>query len=173
MIAANGLANMTISPADVHVREDIDGKYMEFFIKSCRLDYKRPRTLHGITGKEWRSTLWATAACTRKLQRFVHKSLGPPDLDQPYTIVEDFTKELYSNTARADVQVKQVVRRYVEADRDIIIWVARLTPAEIKHKMLRGLAYNLCGQVVVKRSPHSTPDQELAVLQQCSLIYLD
>lgn len=95
------------------------------------------------------------------------------DLDQPYTIIEDFTKELHSNTALADVQVKQVVRRYVEADRDIIIWVARLTPTEIKHKLLRGLTYNLRGQVVIKRSPHSTPDQEISVPQQCSLIYLD
>lgn len=74
------------------------------------------------------------------------------DIDQPYTIIEDFTKELFSNCARADVQVKQVIRRYVEGDRDIIIWVARLTPVEIKHKMLRGLTYNLRGQVVIKRS---------------------
>ncbi|GMF26363.1 unnamed protein product [Phytophthora fragariaefolia] len=28
---ANGLANMTISPINVHIREDIHGKYMEFF----------------------------------------------------------------------------------------------------------------------------------------------
>ncbi|KAI9995937.1 hypothetical protein PInf_013115 [Phytophthora infestans] len=89
----------------------------------------------------------------------------------PYTIVEDFTKELYPNTARADVQVKQIVRRYVEGDRDVIIWVAHLTPTEIKHKMLRGLTYNLRGQVVIKRSPRSTP--EYTVVQQCSLIYLD
>ncbi|KAG6614251.1 M96 mating-specific protein family [Phytophthora cinnamomi] len=42
------------------------------------------------------------------------------NLDQPYTIVEDFTKELHSNYARADMKAKQIVRRYVEADRDMI-----------------------------------------------------
>ncbi|KAH7481972.1 uncharacterized protein KRP23_5148 [Phytophthora ramorum] len=40
-------------------------------------------------------------------------------LDSPYTIIEDYAKELFANTARADVRVKQIVRRYVEADREL------------------------------------------------------
>ncbi|EGZ27916.1 hypothetical protein PHYSODRAFT_321631 [Phytophthora sojae] len=149
MLLANGLANMTISPGDVHIREDFDGKYMEFFTYK-ELPFGLQETQE-VAWDHWKGMERAT----------------------PYTIIEDFTKELFSNCARADVQVKQVIRRYVEGDRDIIIWVARLTPVEIKHKMLRGLTYNLRGQVVIKRSPHSTPDQEVSVLQQCSLIYLD
>ncbi|KAG3074250.1 hypothetical protein PI125_g22052 [Phytophthora idaei] len=165
MLANNGLANMTISPIDVHIREDFDGNYMEFFA------YKEvPFDVREITEVSWDH--W------KGMEKHIMGNGGlyqktAKDLDQPYTIIEDFTKELYSNTARADVQVKQVVRRYVEGDRDIIIWVARLTPTEIKHKILRGLTYNLRGQVVIKRSPHSTPEQESSVLQQCSLIYLD
>ncbi|KAF1772841.1 hypothetical protein GQ600_7253 [Phytophthora cactorum] len=162
MLANNGLANMTLSPIDVHIREDFDGNYMEFFTyKEVPLTCERQQKSHGTTGKEWRSTSWATEACIRRRQRYdpTGRSL--------------ISTRLYSNTARADVQVKQVVRRYVEGDRDIIIWVARLTPTEIKHKILRGLTYNLRGQVVIKRSPHSTPEQESSVLQQCSLIYLD
>ncbi|KAG2833973.1 hypothetical protein PC112_g6269 [Phytophthora cactorum] len=31
------------------------------------------------------------------------------NLDEPYTIIEEFTKELYSNSSRADIKVKQVV----------------------------------------------------------------
>ncbi|KAG2992535.1 hypothetical protein PC118_g4498 [Phytophthora cactorum] len=30
------------------------------------------------------------------------------NLDEPYTIIEEFTKELYSNSSRADIKVKQV-----------------------------------------------------------------
>ncbi|KAG3225102.1 hypothetical protein PC129_g4251 [Phytophthora cactorum] len=67
------------------------------------------------------------------------------DLGEPYTVIEAFTKEMHSNNARADVKVKQVVRRYVEADHDLVIWVARVSPAEIRHKMLRGLTYILRG----------------------------
>jgi hypothetical protein len=165
MLLSNGMANLTITPIDVHIREDIHGKYMEFFT------YKElPFGLREATEVAWDH--W------KGLEKHIMGNGGlyqktAKTLDQPYTIVEDFTKELYSNTARADVQVKQVVWRYVEADRDIIIWVARLTPAEIKHKLLRGLTYNLRDQVVIKRSAHATVDQDVSLLQQCSLIYLD
>lgn len=40
--------------------------------------------------------------------------MSQQNLDEPYTIIEDFTKELYSNNSRADIKVKQVMRRYVE-----------------------------------------------------------
>ncbi|KAL3673801.1 hypothetical protein V7S43_001493 [Phytophthora oleae] len=165
MLVNNGLANMTISLVDVHIREHRDGKYMEFFTYK-ELPFRVQETTE-VSWDHWKGMekhIMGNGGLYQKTAK---------NLDQPYTIVEDFTKELYSKSARADVQVKQVVRRYVEADRDVIIWVARLVPAEIKHKMLRGLTYNLRGQVVIKRSPHSTPDQEVAVLQQCSLIYLD
>eukprot|EP00644_Phytophthora_capsici_P005804 jgi/Phyca11/558841/estExt2_Genewise1.C_PHYCAscaffold_20612 len=165
MLMSNGLANMTISPVDVHIREDRGGKYLEFFTYK-ELPFRVQETTE-VSWDHWKGMekhIMGNGGLYQKTAK---------NLDQPYTIVEDFTKELYSKNARADVQVKQIIRRYVEADRDIIIWVARLEPAEIKHKILRGLTYNLRGQVVIKRSPYSTPDQEVAVLQQCSLIYLD
>ncbi|KAG2779243.1 hypothetical protein Pcac1_g10700 [Phytophthora cactorum] len=86
----------------------------------------------------------------------------------------ELTKELHSDSSRADIKVKQVVRRYVEPDRDFfVIWVSLVAPAQIKHKMLRGLMYNLQGYAVTKRSPDSIPGQELSVLQQCSLVSLN
>jgi hypothetical protein len=68
--------------------------------------------------------------------------------------------------------MKQVVRRFVEPDRDIVIWVASVAPTEIKHKMLQGLTYHLRGYALTKRSPASTPGQELSQLQFCYLISL-
>lgn len=50
-------------------------------------------------------------------------------LDTPYTIIEDYAKELFANTARADVHVKQIVRRYVEAERELVILVASVSPS--------------------------------------------
>ncbi|KAG3130773.1 hypothetical protein PI126_g20349 [Phytophthora idaei] len=48
MLANNGLANMTISPIDVHIREDFDGNYMEFFA------YKEvPFDVREITEVSW------------------------------------------------------------------------------------------------------------------------
>lgn len=82
--------------------------------------------------------------------------MSQQNLDEPYTIIEDFTKELYSNNSRADIKVKQVMRRYVEPDRDVVIWMSHVSPTEIKHKMLRGLAYHLRGYALTKRSPASS-----------------
>lgn len=90
-----------------------------------------------------------------------------------YTVIEAFTKEMHSNNSRADVKVKQVVRRYVEADHDLVIWVAQVSPAEIRHKILRGLTYHLRGYAKIIRSPASTPERELSQLKCCSLITFD
>ncbi|KAE9002295.1 hypothetical protein PR001_g18293 [Phytophthora rubi] len=159
----NGLANMVISPSDVHIREGVGGKYLELFANKIL-----PFKLSDAT-----EAAWDHFKGVKK-----HASNGSiyekaaKNLDDPYTIVEDFTKELYSNNSRADIKVKQVVRRYVEPDRDVVIWMAHVSPTEIKHKMLRGLAYHLRGYALTKRSSVSTPERELSQLQFCSLISL-
>lgn len=69
--------------------------------------------------------------------------------------------------------MKQAIRRYVEEGRDVIVWTSRVVPIEVKHKLLRGLAYHLRGYAITKRSPDSTPERELSVLQLCYLISID
>ncbi|KAJ8530526.1 hypothetical protein ON010_g14386 [Phytophthora cinnamomi] len=164
VFTANGLASSALSPSDVHLRESADGRYLECFSHKllpfdiCATTEAIWEHFKGVEKHFGNGSLYAKAA---------------NNLDEPYTIVEHFTKELYANTSRADIKVKQVVRRFVGADRDAVIWVARVAPAEIKHKLLRGLTYHLRGYAVTKRSPDSTPSQELSELQQCSLISLD
>ena len=87
--------------------------------------------------------------------------------------MEEFTKEMHSKNARADIKAQQLVRRYMEPGRDIIIWVSVAKPAEIKHKMLRGLTYHLRGYAMTKRSPASTREHEISQLQCVSLISLE
>uniref|UniRef100_H3GNN3 M96 mating-specific protein family n=1 Tax=Phytophthora ramorum TaxID=164328 RepID=H3GNN3_PHYRM len=164
LFTANGLAAMSLPPGDVHMRENVDGRYLE----CCS---------HKLLPFAMRMAAEATWEHFKGVEKhFGNGSLyekTAKDLDDPYTIIENFTKELYSDTSRADIQVKQVVRRYVETDRDVVIWVARVAPAEIKHKMLRGLAYHLRGYAVTRKSPESRPTEEQSVLQQCSLVSLD
>eukprot|EP00644_Phytophthora_capsici_P005810 jgi/Phyca11/558850/estExt2_Genewise1.C_PHYCAscaffold_20632 len=161
---ANGLSRSTISPGDVHMREGVEGKFLEFS------SYKvLPYTMCAATEAVWEHF------------KGVEKHLGvgsiyqkaAKNLDEPYTIVEDFSIEIYSNSSRADYKTKQVVRRYVENDRDIVIWVSHATPVEVKHKLLSGLSYNFLGYAITKRSPTSTMEQELIQLQLCSRISLD
>ncbi|RAW28004.1 hypothetical protein PC110_g15603 [Phytophthora cactorum] len=164
VFAANGLEKMVITPSDVHIRAGDDDKYLEAFSNKV-LPFK----------------LSDTAEAAWNHFKGVEKHLGngciyekaAKDLGEPYTVIEAFTKEMHSNNARADVKVKQVVRRYVEADHDLVIWVARVSPAEIRHKMLRGLTYILRGYAKVKRSPVSTSNREVSQLQCCSRISFD
>ncbi|EGZ27911.1 hypothetical protein PHYSODRAFT_321625 [Phytophthora sojae] len=95
------------------------------------------------------------------------------DVNVPYTILEDFTKDMHSNTARADANMKQAIRRYVEPDRDVVIAVVSVSPAAVKHKMLDGLRYQVRSYAVTKRSSASTPEREVSQLQCCSLISFD
>jgi hypothetical protein len=166
VFASNGLASMAITLGDVHTREFADGKHrcLEFFSLNI-LPF----------------TTQDTAEATWAYFRGVEKHLGygnlykkaAKDLDEPYTVVEDLTKELYSHSARADIRINQVIRRYVETERDVVIRAYRAEPVEIKHKLLSKAAYHLQGYAVTKRSPLSTPERELTILQLCTLVYFD
>ncbi|ETL86885.1 hypothetical protein, variant 1 [Phytophthora nicotianae] len=164
IFADNGLSNMVMSPSDVHIREGVGSKYLELFANK----------LLPFSQSDAREAAWDHFKGIKK-----HASNGSiyeksaKNLNEPYTIIEEFTKELYSNSSRADIKVKQVVRRYVETDRDVVIWISHVSPTEIKHKMLRGLTYHLRGYALTKRSSASTLDRELSQLQFCSLISLN
>ncbi|KAL3673802.1 hypothetical protein V7S43_001494 [Phytophthora oleae] len=161
---ANGLAGMTTSPVDVHVREGVYGNNLEL-----------------STYKTLPFDMQSTADAAWKHFKGVEKHLGngslyekaEKDVGDSYTLVADLKKEIFSNTSRADIRVKQAVRRYVQEDRDVIAWASRVVPIEIKHKLLRGLSYHLRGYAITKRSPDSTLERELSVLQLCYLVSLD
>ncbi|KAG3084626.1 hypothetical protein PI125_g19459 [Phytophthora idaei] len=164
VFAVNGLDHMVETADDVHIREGGDGTYAEAFSNKVL-----PFALSASTEATWGHFKGS------------EKHLGNGNIyeksaehhDEPCTIVEEFTKELFSRRFHADIKVKQVIRRYSEPDRDIVIWVARVSPAEIKHKRLSGLMYHLRGYAVTKSSSLSTPGQEVAQLQCCSMISLD
>ncbi|KAG1710524.1 hypothetical protein DVH05_013250 [Phytophthora capsici] len=165
VLAANGLATMEIPTNDVHIREGVDGKYLEFFANKIV-----PFRLRETAEAAWDHFKGVEKHCGNGgLYEKAAKNL-----DQPFTILEDFTKELYSNNSRADVKVQQIVRRYVETNRDLIIFVSNISPTEIRHKTIEGMTkYHLRGYVVTKPSPASIPGHELTMLQFCSRISID
>eukprot|EP00644_Phytophthora_capsici_P010275 jgi/Phyca11/509898/fgenesh2_kg.PHYCAscaffold_51_\ len=156
---------MEIPTNDVHIREGVDGKYLEFFANKIV-----PFRLRETAEAAWDHFKGVEKHCGNGgLYEKAAKNL-----DQPFTILEDFTKELYSNNSRADVKVQQIVRRYVETNRDLIIFVSNISPTEIRHKTIEGMTkYHLRGYVVTKPSPASIPGHELTMLQFCSRISID
>ncbi|KAL3673803.1 hypothetical protein V7S43_001495 [Phytophthora oleae] len=159
----NGLAGLTLAPGDVHLHERKEKSFEFVSFKVLPFDV--------------RSTAEATWTHFKGVEKhLVNGSLyekAEKGLDEPYTIIADFKKETFSSSSRADIQVKQVIRRYVEEDRDVVIWVARAGSIEIKHKLLQGLTYHLLGYAVTRRSSESTPDREVSVLQLCYKVSLD
>ncbi|RLN52811.1 hypothetical protein BBJ29_000752 [Phytophthora kernoviae] len=164
IFAANGLADMEMTQQDVHVREGVDGMYLEVFSNKVipfGLQTTADATWNHFKGSEkHRGILYAKAA---------------QNLETPDTIIENFSKELFAENSSTDVRVKQIVRRYVEAERVVIVWVATLTPVEIKRKMFEpyaGLTSHHRNYAVIKRPKASTTEQELSLLQLVSHVSL-
>ncbi|KAF4030796.1 hypothetical protein GN244_ATG17424 [Phytophthora infestans] len=184
VFAASGLSTMDFPANDVHVREGVDGKYIEVFANKLL-----PFSLHKSGEAAWdhfkgvekhfgNGGLYEKAAkVSMAATPFgIHCSVLPTDssvsvfcvcfaqnLDQPYTIIEDFTKEMFSNNSRADVKAKQIVQRVVGVDRDMILFVSSVTPVEIKHKPIDGLVYHAREYALTKR--FSTEEHDLSLLQ--------
>ncbi|KAG2779137.1 hypothetical protein Pcac1_g10681 [Phytophthora cactorum] len=139
----------------------------------------------GTTSRAQKST---EGTCTPKQRRY-GKSCGSfgasffttnnfcctnlQSLDTPYTIIEHFSKELFAGNSCTDVRVKQIIRRYVEADREVVVWVATITPIEIKRKAFTGLTSHHRNYAVIKRAKASTPERELSLLQLVAHVTLD
>ncbi|KAG2862503.1 hypothetical protein PC110_g6005 [Phytophthora cactorum] len=162
VLAGNGLAEMEMTQQDLHMREGVDGMYLEVFSNKVM-----PFSLHATGEATWnyfkgsekhRGNLYAKAA---------------QSLDTPYTIIEHFSKELFAGNSCTDVRVKQIIRRYVEADREVVVWVATITPIEIKRKAFTGLTSHHRNYAVIKRAKASTPERELSLLQLVAHVTLD
>ncbi|KAG1710519.1 hypothetical protein DVH05_013245 [Phytophthora capsici] len=95
------------------------------------------------------------------------------NLEQPFTILEDFEKEVIWKNLRADVQAKQLVRRCVEPEHDMILFASRMTPIEIKHKAIDGITYHVREYVLTRRAEDSSPGHEISLLQLCTRISME
>ncbi|KAG6970801.1 hypothetical protein JG688_00004705 [Phytophthora aleatoria] len=155
VLAGNGLAEMEMTQQDLHMREGVDGMYLEVFSNKVM-----PFSLH------------ATGEATWNYFKGSEKHRGN-FLDTPYTIIEHFSKELFAGNSCTDVRVKQIIRRYVEADREVVVWVATITPIEIKRKAFTGLTSHHRNYAVIKRAKASTPERELSLLQLVAHVTLD
>ncbi|KAL3673819.1 hypothetical protein V7S43_001509 [Phytophthora oleae] len=125
------------------MREGVNGMYLENYFKGS---------------EKHRGNLYSKAA---------------QNLDTPYTIIEHFSKELFAGNSSTDVRVRQIIRRYVEADREVVVWVATITPIEIKRKAFTGLVSHHRNYAVIKRAESSTAKRELSLLQLVAHVTLD
>ncbi|KAL3673800.1 hypothetical protein V7S43_001492 [Phytophthora oleae] len=163
VFAANGLATMENTHRDARMREGADCMYLDIFANKVM-----PFGMRATAQAVWDHFKGAEKHRGNMYEGKVAKHLATPDT--PDTIIEDFAKEFFADTARADFHAKQVLRRYVEEDREIVIWVASVVPLEFDDQRVKGLGFRHQGYALTKRAKASTSNREFSLLQLCSLV---
>lgn len=162
VLAANGLARKERTLHDVQMREGVNGTYLEVFLNKVlpfNIYTTAEATWNYFKGsKKHRGTLYAKEA---------------QSLDTPYTIIEHFSKELTAGNLSTDVCIKQILRRYVEAHREVVVWVASITPVSTVKLPFREFMSRHRSYAVIKRAKASTSQHELSILQLVSHGMLD
>ncbi|RLN98069.1 hypothetical protein BBJ28_00008473, partial [Nothophytophthora sp. Chile5] len=159
VFAANALGAMETTHRDARMREGADCMYLDIFANKLM-----PFGMRATAQAVWNHFKGAEKHRGNMYEK-VAKHLETPD-----TIIEDFAKEFFADSARADFRVKQVLRRHVEADREIVVWVASVVPLEFDDHRVKGLGFRHQGYALTKRAAASTCTREFSLLQLCSLV---
>ncbi|KAI9895142.1 hypothetical protein PsorP6_019334 [Peronosclerospora sorghi] len=163
VFAANGLATMETTHRDARMREGADCMYLDIYANKIM-----PFGMRATAQAVWDHFKGAEKHRGNMYEGKVAKHLATPDT--PDTIIEDFAKEFFADNARADFHAKQALRRYVEEDREIVIWVASVVPLEFDDQRVKGLGFRHQGYALTKKAKVSTPNAEYSLLQLCSLV---
>lgn len=86
------------------------------------------------------------------------------------TIAETLAIELVANGTRADFRVWQVLRRFVSADRVLVVWMGILEPIEFANRPFSSCAFREKGYVSCSRLRDSATTSEFTHLQRCHRI---
>lgn len=84
------------------------------------------------------------------------------------TVIERFGTELHKDGSKIVLHVRQVKRRFVEADRVVVVWQSKVNPIEFEGQRLTGASFDERGYFLIHRPP-LLPDG-YALLQSCYLI---
>lgn len=80
--------------------------------------------------------------------------------------MENFNVELHANSTSGNFRVKQILRRYVEDERVVIVWRAFVDPMMFSDEPVSGVRFYEKGYIVIKRS---LAGDNFTLLQQCGI----
>ncbi|KAG6609884.1 M96 mating-specific protein family [Phytophthora cinnamomi] len=164
VFCTNGLNSMEVTYKDTQVREGDDGIYLDVFSNKV-LPFDMDTTATAV---------WDHFKGADKHRGKVYEKAAKI-LDESDTIVENFAKEMYVGSTHAMFRVKQVLRRYVEEDRVVVVFISIKTPLEVVDEPFAGLTHRHQCYAVAKRSsvPPSQTVGPRCLLQMCSLVSLE
>ncbi|CAH0519709.1 unnamed protein product [Peronospora belbahrii] len=155
-----GLDSKESSFSDAEMHEAADGVYMKIFASKVL-----PFDVTSTGTAAWR---YFSRSMEHMPFRFLyHKDLQNMETTDN-TIIESFGMELHAKGTQADYRVKQIVRRYVEEDRVVIVWRSYIDPVSFAGNAVCGAEFQEKGYLVVRR-PRAMPPH-FALLQTCYLI---
>jgi len=165
---ANGLGRTEAPKSDAQMRDGVNGMYLEIFANKML-----PFGMHA-TGE----AVWQHFKGTDIPYRWYHsKSAGSIESTED-TMVECFGMEMYDAKSKttAEFNVKQILRRYVEEDRVVVVWRSHIEPLEFSNKRFAGIHFQEKGYVVIKPRAHgsdSADDDDFTLVQTCYIITPD
>ncbi|GMF56978.1 unnamed protein product [Phytophthora fragariaefolia] len=165
---ANGLGRTEAPESDAQMRDGVNGMYLEIFANKML-----PFGMHA-TGE----AVWQHFKGTDIPYRWYHsKSAGSIESTED-TMVECFGMEMFDAKSKttAEFNVKQILRRYVEEDRVVVVWRSHIEPLEFSNKRFAGIHFQEKGYVVIKPRAHnydSAGDDDFTLVQTCYIITPD
>uniref|UniRef100_K3W8T9 M96 mating-specific protein family n=1 Tax=Globisporangium ultimum (strain ATCC 200006 / CBS 805.95 / DAOM BR144) TaxID=431595 RepID=K3W8T9_GLOUD len=158
VFAANGLARSEIPRMDAKMRTDAaQGMFLEVFANKML-----PFDIHKTGAAVWNHFVYTKE---RVPYRYYYHT-KPKNINATEdTIVENYKLEMQVNHTSAYFHVKQVLRRYVEKDRVVVVWRAFYDPLEFSGEPLTGVQFLEKGYIVVKKP--TTISGNMSLFQTC------
>ncbi|GMF27937.1 unnamed protein product [Phytophthora lilii] len=156
VFGTNGLGRLEKPCTDARIREGAGGMYLDIFAnKLLPFDFETTAT-----------ATWNHYRGTERRRGNLYQNVTQPD-----TVMEVVAMKFTGKSTNAEFRVKQALRRYIEADRQVVVWVSKAEAAEQQVSAYSNFAFVDKGYVVVKRPtfPEQDPDSS-TLLQICCLI---
>ncbi|KAF1321831.1 hypothetical protein FI667_g11711, partial [Globisporangium splendens] len=156
---SNGLCNVETSYLEAQLRnaESLDRMHVE--IAASKLF---PFDLHSTGAAVWNNFLFLKEQTP---SRFYYER-SPKFLDASEdTIVDDFILELHAKKTTARFRVKQIIQRFFEADRIVVVSRAYCDPIQLANEPVSGVRFLEKGYFVIKRP--ATISGTFTLLQPC------
>ncbi|POM72606.1 M96 mating-specific protein family [Phytophthora palmivora] len=157
VLAANGLKYLEAACTNAQMREGPEGMYVDIFTnKMLPFDF--------TTAAE---AVWTHFRGSEKHRGNLYENFSKDVESSSDTVAEMFAIEFMANDLAADFRVKQVVRRYIEEDRQVVVWVSTASALENSKSPFASFGFREKGYVISKRVRGR---DDFSMFQTCCLV---
>ncbi|KAG1712925.1 hypothetical protein DVH05_000657 [Phytophthora capsici] len=161
VFATNRLLGLDTPCRDARMREGVSGMYLDVFANKVL-----PFSYEAVT-----AAVWNHFKGNEKHRGVVYENATQHLETSSDTIMEAFTMEFMGKTTTADFRVKQVVRRFVDADRQVVVWVSIGHSLDPNNSPFSSFGFVDKAYVVTRRPTSITSGHgDFTILQMCSLV---